>query len=162
MLLDDSILPKAIAWAEAMAADIACRGAPLSVESATLARRVGVLHLDRVRILEVDAIPMPEEPDLRALAVQTGLLGPRSIGLTVGHGIYIHKDHKSSRLVIHELRHVYQYETAGSIATFLPVYLRQILDYGYAHAPLEMDARAHELVGASDIPSGKRRMKGYP
>jgi hypothetical protein len=154
MTLDDSILSKAIAWAEAMAADIGCRGVPLSVGSATMARRVGVFHPDRVRILEVDTIPVPEEPNLRALAVQTGLLGPRSIGLTVGHGIFIHKDHKSSRLVTHELRHVHQYETAGSIAAFLPVYLQQILDYGYAHAPLEMDARAHEQVGASDIPAG--------
>lgn len=60
---------------------------------------------------------------------------------------------ESVRLVTHELRHVHQYETAGSIAAFLPVYLQQILDYGYAHAPLEMDARAHEQVGASDIPA---------
>lgn len=27
------------------------------------------------------------------------------------------------------------------------------LDYGYAHAPLEMDAHAHEQVGESDIPA---------
>lgn len=158
MTLDDSILSKAIAWAEAMAAHIASRGAPLSAWGVTVARSVGILHPDRVRILEVDAILMPEKPDLRALAVQAGLLGPRAIGLTLGHGIFIRKDRLSSRLVTHELRHVHQYETAGSIAAFLPVYLQQILDNGYEHAPLERDARAHELIGASEASPGNRRM----
>ena len=153
MILDDSILSRVIAWAEAMAANIAGRGAPLSEGGATMARIVGVLHPDRIRILEVDAISMPDEPDLRVLALQAGLLGPRALGLTLGYGIFIHKDHKSSRLVTHELRHVHQYEKAGSIAVFLSNYLQQILDYGYAQAPLEIDARGYELVGVSDTPA---------
>lgn len=113
-----------------------------------MARNVGVLDPDQVRVLEVDAIPMPEEPGLRALVVQAGLLGPGMIGLTLGYGVFIRKGHRSSRLLAHELRHLHQYETAGSIATFLPVYLQQVLDCGYEHALLEVDARAHEVVGA--------------
>lgn len=96
---------------------------------------------------------LPEERGLRTLAVQTGLLGIRSIGLAVGYGIFIHKDHKAARLVAHELRHVHQYEKAGAIAVFLPNYLQQILDHGYAQAPLEIDARGYELVGVSDTPA---------
>ncbi len=42
------------------------------------------------------------------------------------------------RLLRHEFRHVHQYEKAGSISAFLPIYLGQI------DAPLEADARAHE------------------
>ena len=34
---------------------------------------------------------------------------------------------------------------AGSIADFLPVYLRQIVEAGYFNAPLEKDAREHEI-----------------
>jgi hypothetical protein len=49
------------------------------------------------------------------------------------------------RLVSHECRHVYQYETHGSIAAFLPIYLLQIATVGYVNAPFEQDARAHEL-----------------
>jgi len=41
---------------------------------------------------------------------------------------------------------VYQYEQHGSIAAFLPVYLSQVLEVGYQDAPLERDARAHELA----------------
>jgi hypothetical protein len=39
---------------------------------------------------------------------------------------------------------VYQYERAGSIGSFLPAYLREIVTHGYANAPSEIDARAHE------------------
>ena len=41
----------------------------------------------------------------------------------------------------------HQYEEAGSIADFLPVYLKQIVEFGYDSAPLEVDARAHERDG---------------
>lgn len=51
--------------------------------------------------------------------------------------------------VSHELRHVHQYEQHGSIAAFLRVYLRQIVEVGYANAPLEADARAHEIDSPS-------------
>jgi hypothetical protein len=40
---------------------------------------------------------------------------------------------------------VYQYEIAGSIRNYLPAYLAEIASDGYEAAPLEMDARAHEL-----------------
>jgi hypothetical protein len=33
----------------------------------------------------------------------------------------------------------------GSIAAFLPTYLQQIVDFGYANAPFEVDARRHEI-----------------
>jgi hypothetical protein len=42
---------------------------------------------------------------------------------------------------------VHQYERAGSIAAFLPVYLQQIVELGYNNAPFEIDARSHELDG---------------
>jgi hypothetical protein len=48
-------------------------------------------------------------------------------------------------LLSHELRHVYQYEAAGSIAAFLLNYLWQIATAGYEECPLELDARAHEV-----------------
>jgi hypothetical protein len=47
-------------------------------------------------------------------------------------------------LLSHECRHAYQYETYGSIAAFLPVYLDQIASVGYLDAPFEQDARTNE------------------
>ena len=67
-------------------------------------------------------------------------------GLTLGHSILIRHGRMSRRLLSHECRHVFQYEQAGSIATFLPHYLRSIVQVGYWESPFEKDARDHELA----------------
>ncbi len=141
------LLPGAIAWAEAQAARIGGSGRPLDAEEIRLARNVGVAQPERVRIVTADSLPLPEDPALRAAALQTGLLGPAMAGLTLGHAIFVRRGHRTRRLLSHELRHVHQYEQAGSIANFLPGYLQQIVEFGYAAAPLEQDARAHEVAG---------------
>lgn len=138
------LLPKAIAWAEARSAEITKSGVPLTNLELRLAHLVGVQQPERVRILTVREIPHPEDPELRQAVAATGFIGPQTIGLTLGYGIYIVTGHSTNRLVSHECRHVYQYEVAGSIRNFLPLYLEQIATDGYAAAPFEMDARAHE------------------
>ena len=141
-----TLLPSAIACAEAQAArGIQARSA-LSQSGEVVARKVGVSRPDLVRIAVVDALPMPEDPMLRAAALQTGLLGPGIAGLTLGYAVFVWRGQETWRLLAHELRHVFQYEQAGSIAQFLPVYLGQIAQYGYSNAPLEQDARQFEAV----------------
>jgi hypothetical protein len=140
------LLLKAIAWAEAQAAQISSSGRSLDEGEMDLARRVGVARPERVRVALVDALTLPEDPELRAAALQTGLLGPGMVGLTLGQSIFIRRGYDTKRLLSHELRHVHQYEQAGSIAGFLPDYLQQIVLVGYADAPLEQDARAHEVA----------------
>jgi hypothetical protein len=66
-------------------------------------------------------------------------------GLTLGHSIFIVRGQKTSRLLSHECRHVHQYEAYGSIAAFLPPYLRQIVEAGYENSSYELDAQAHEI-----------------
>ncbi|HBH02594.1 MAG TPA: hypothetical protein DDZ42_11855 [Candidatus Rokubacteria bacterium] len=139
------LLPKAIAWAEAQATWVANSGRSLDDSEVQLARRVGVARPERVRVALVDALPLPEDPELRAAALQTGLLGPGMVGLTLDRSVFICRGHETKRLLSHELRHVHQYEQAGSIAGFLPEYLQQIVAFGYAAAPLEQEARAHEV-----------------
>jgi hypothetical protein len=138
------ILPSAIAWAEARSNEILRVGGPLNEHGVRLAKAVDVVHPELVRILEVPSLPMPDDPQLKYAAEQTGLIGPGMVGLTLGYGIYIVAGHGSNRLVSHECRHVHQYEVAGSIAGFLPVYLHQIATVGYDDAPYEVDARRHE------------------
>lgn len=144
------LLPKAISWAEERAAEIAARGRPLNNAELAIARKVGVVHAEKVSVLIVDRLPMPADPLLHDAAIETGLLGPNTVGLTLGYGIYIRDGHYSVRLLLHECRHVRQYEVAGSIADFLPCYLKQIVHLGYDDAPYEIDARAHEI---DDSPS---------
>lgn len=139
------LVPRAVAWAEGRAARAAAAGTPLTPSEQDLARLVGVAQPELVRVEMVDVLPMPDEPMLRAAAQQAGLLGPNMTGLTLGHAIFICHGHKTKRLLSHELRHVFQYEQAGSIGAFLPVYLKQVLEVGYYNAPYEVDAREHEL-----------------
>jgi len=139
------LMPKAIAWAEERAAEILASGVPLEKAGVSLAQRVGVAKPELIRVLTVDRLPQPADPELNAAATATGLLSPGMVGLTLGHGIYVCHGQITTRLLSHECRHVFQYEQAGSIAAFLTTYLRQIVDFGYRDAPFEVDARSHEI-----------------
>lgn len=138
------LAPKAIEWAEAQSSYICQVGQPLNEALLALARGVGVSRAELIRVAEVPTLPLPQDPELQRAALQTGLLGPGMVGLTLGYGVYICNGHGTVRLLSHEFRHVHQYEQAGSISAFLPVYLKQIVTVGYANAPFEADARAHE------------------
>src|SRR5689334_14243681 len=60
------LLPRVLAWANTQAAHIARHGEPLNAASLTLASRVGVVHPERIRILVVPTVPVPEEPGVAA------------------------------------------------------------------------------------------------
>jgi hypothetical protein len=147
------LLPSAIAWAEGIANEVAQSGSPLTEDGLALARSVGVKYPERIRIAAVSSLPLPEDPDLRAAALQTGLLATNMVGLTLGYSVFICHGYMSTRLLSHEFRHVYQYELFGSIAKYLPAYLQQIVDVGYANAPFEIDARDHETNRTPPSPS---------
>ncbi len=138
-------LPGAIAWAEATAATGLAQGEPLTPARLADARAVGVAHPERIRIVMIHAFPQPDDPLLRKLGHDTGLLGPDAVGLALGHAIFIREGHVSRRLLTHEFRHVHQYEAAGSIAIFLLRYLREIATVGYAASSFERDARRYEM-----------------
>lgn len=141
------LIPKAIAWAEAESERVARTGRGLDDTLIAVAKSVGVAHPERIRIRDVPRLPLPDDPQLGQAVVAAGLLGPGMVGLTLGHGVLVRSDHgQDMRLLSHEFRHVYQYEQAGSIAAFLPEYLRQIVTVGYHDAAYERDARAHELT----------------
>jgi hypothetical protein len=140
------LLPRVIAWAEATAADAAANGSPLEDADLSIANTVGVQHPSLIRVQMVDQLPLPGDLELKAAALQAGLLGPEMTGFTLGHSILICNGHLSRRLLSHECRHVHQYERAGSIAGFIQKYLESIVEFGYSNSPFEQDARAHELI----------------
>ncbi|HBA39008.1 MAG TPA: hypothetical protein DCZ05_04500 [Deltaproteobacteria bacterium] len=141
------LLPRAVAWAEEQQGNILALGFPLSPEQVAVARGVGVAHPENIRIKLVDALPLPQDRELAAAALQAGLLGPTMTGLTLFYGIFICRWAYGSRsLVAHECRHVHQHEQRGSIAVFLQEYLLQIVTMGYEDATLEQDARRAAAV----------------
>ena len=139
------LLPKAIEWARKQESVGIRTGAPLKGKLFEAARRVGVRRPNQVRLVTASRLPMPSDPELQEAARQTGLLGPGLLGLTLGYAVFILRGHASLRLVSHECRHVHQYERYGSIGDFLSSYLVQVMTHGYRQAPLEIDARKHEI-----------------
>jgi hypothetical protein len=142
-----AIMPAAVAWAERMALEIARFGSPLNEAGTRVARKVGVVRVERVRILEVDVIPLPDDPVLLQVVRLGDFVGDDTNGLALGYGIFIRKGRVGERLIAHELRHVYQYEQAGSIADFLPQYLMDVAKCGYQNSRFEIDASEHEVAG---------------
>ena len=140
-----TLIPLAVEWAERVSAQAVTSGTPLTADEAEVARRVGVTAPEAVRIAVAEQLPFPEHPLLREAAIQVGLLGPHMAGFTLGHVVFVRTGPVSLRLLSHELRHVAQYEAAGSIREFLPGYLAQIVHFGYEDAPYEVDARSHEI-----------------
>lgn len=141
------LMPKIVKWAEAQAKQITAGGDPLNAEQVALAHQVGVTHPDRVRVQTVQKIPMPTDPILRSAAQSSGLCSPSVVGMTFGYSICLRNGwHRSIRLLSHELRHVHQFEKAGTLGQIIPAHLNDVLTYGPIMAPHEIDARAFEVI----------------
>jgi len=104
-----------------------------------------VLEPTHIRVVLVDQVPIMDDPVIRSLATSVGMMNGTTIGMTFGHSIYIVRGFESTRLYSHEFRHVYQYETFGSLEAFMEEYLHQVLTFGYSRAPLELDAKEFEI-----------------
>lgn len=139
----ETLLPLACAWAEEQERLILEKGMGLTEAQMADARRIEVAFPERVRLLEVKQIPLPEHPELRAAAQETGLISPDTAGLTLRYGIYI-RSHSWGvhTLVVHELVHVKQYEQLGGFMAFLRKYLWECLTIGYPETPMEQEARS--------------------
>ena len=146
-------MPGALAWTLNINANVMAKGKPLSLCQAADAVEVGVKNPEAVRILRVPSLPEPDNPQLRLVAKEVGLDLPRSLGLALGYAVLIcHSALGDRRVLRHELRHVAQFETAGSLSRFLEEYLAQMVQHGYRDAPFEVDARRYESrFRASDI-----------
>ncbi len=135
------LLPLACAWAEEQERIILRDGVPLSPHQITDAKSIGVAHPERVRLLSVASIPIPEHPALRAAADATQLISPRTGGLTLRYGIFLRTDcWTDRRLIFHELVHTFQYERLGGFLQFLQQYLYECITIGYPAAPMEQEA----------------------
>jgi hypothetical protein len=139
------LIPKAISWVQQCEREILQSGLSLNPYGRAIATRVGVQRPENIRVVLLDAdLPLPADVGLRDAGIKLGLFGPHMDGITMGYGIYIRRSENTTRLLSHELRHVYQYEQAGSITTFIEEYLSQVALVGYSDAPYEKDACAHE------------------
>lgn len=137
----EKLLPLAAEWAAKQEEMILREGVPLSEQEIADAKALGVREPQRVRLLQVDAIPAPGHPMLKATynAINCFTATPR--GLTLQYGIFVRSDCWRDRfLIAHELAHTAQYQRLGGILPFLRGYLFQCATIGYREAPLEQEA----------------------
>jgi hypothetical protein len=137
----EALVPLACAWAARQERLVLQQGVALTDDQIADAQRIGVAFPERVRLLQVEHIPLPDHPRLRQAAHETGLLSPDSAGLTLGYGILIRTPFWAHDLLIHELVHVWQYERFGGLTPFLRQYLWECITLGYAQSFLEREAR---------------------
>jgi hypothetical protein len=135
------LIPRGTIWAQEQEQLILKNGAPLLPPQLEDAKIIPVKNPEKIRLLSVNQIPLPEDPELK-VAVQTiQLITPHTVGLTLQYGIFIRNDHWNSReLIVHELVHTSQYERFGGIQQFLNRYLMECIQIGYPNAPLEQEA----------------------
>ncbi len=138
----EELLPRICDWAQSQEDFISKNGVPLSIEETQIAAKIGVQFPERVRLLKVAKVPIPEDETLRAAAEQAGLVSPHTAGMALRYGIFIRDDVWQHRrhIVAHELTHTAQYERLGGFAPFLTQYLGECLTVGYSNSPLEREA----------------------
>ena len=141
-------LPIAYAWAEKQETIILLEGIPLSESQLADARKAGVLHPEKIRVVRVETLPQPENEDAMFVAKHIGLFSEKSVALTMGYGICIRHDFWEKRpVLVHECVHVAQYERLNGIRPFLSAYLRECVEPGYPFGRLEQEA----ILVARDI-----------
>ena len=137
----ETLLQSVQQWAESRERMILMQGQPLSPAQMADARAAGVAHPEKIRLLIVPEIPVPELASLRTAAAGAGMISPDNAGLTLGYGILLRSDCAGNRgLVGHEFTHVAQGERLGGLSGFLAEYVREVQAAGYDAAPLEQEA----------------------
>ncbi|MFN0125697.1 MAG: signal peptidase II [Verrucomicrobiales bacterium] len=96
------------------------------------------------------SLPLPGPRWLLRLASCLGFPATETIGLCLGHSIFLHPDWNHPTVLAHELVHTAQCERLGGLRPFLHRYLAECLAHGYAASPMECEARQ---FAASPLPS---------
>ena len=99
-------------------------GNPLSPRHLEDARLAGIKHCDRVRVLVVDRIPLPEDPQLSEVSRRMGIITEDTRCMGLGHALIIRVDAWNDReLVLHNLVHIAQCERVGNVEKWCREYL---------------------------------------
>lgn len=139
-------------WAKAQEEFVLAHGIPLGPQALADARRAGVRDCDRIRVLVVDRIPLPETGDLAEAAHRTRIVTPDTRCVGVGHAIMIRGEAWGDReLLVHNLVHIAQCERSGGLEQWVQQYLfDRKTSAAFTVGTLEEEARrmAREICAA--------------
>ncbi len=118
------LLPDACEWVKAQEEFILANGVPLTERQTADAYRAGVKNCSRIRILVVDRVPLPTNPELAEAARSTQIISDKSQAVAIGYGIIMRADRWGDReLLVHNLVHVAQHERSGGLEQWVRDYL---------------------------------------
>jgi hypothetical protein len=145
----ESLLPLAYQWAKAQEDFVLASGNPLGPRHAHDAKLAGVQDSARVRVLVVDRIPLPENPELAEASKRIGIITQDTRCAGFGHALIIRVDAWNDReLILHNLVHIAQCERCGGLAEWVRQYLGDRTNCpNFTVGTLEEEARriAHEI-----------------
>jgi hypothetical protein len=120
----ERLLPLASQWAKEQEKYVLSHGNPLSPRHAADARLAGVRDCERVRVLVVDRIPLPEEPGLAEASRRIGIITEDTRCIGFGYALIIRVDAWNDReLILHNLVHIAQCERTGGLEEWCRQYL---------------------------------------
>jgi hypothetical protein len=148
----EQLLPVAYQWAKAQEEFVLAHGTPLSPQHMADARLAGVRDIERVRVMVVDRIPLPEDGELAEAARHTRIITEDTRCVGFGHAVIIRAEAWGDReLLLHNLVHVAQCERSGGLEQWIRHYLldRQT-SASFTLGTLEEEARrmAREICAA--------------
>jgi hypothetical protein len=154
----ERLAPLACQWAKRQEEYILAHGVPLTADQTADARRAGVNKPGQVRVLVVDRIPLPDDPELAEAARRSQIITDSSRGVAIGYGITIRADSWRNReLLVHQLVHVAQAEHSGGLDSFVGEYLldrRSSRDFSLGSLEDEARRIAREICGEAAGVSG--------
>lgn len=148
----EQLLPLAYRWAKAQEEFVFAHGISLSPQQMADARLAGVQDCERVRVLVVDRIPLPEGGELAEAARHVRIITEDTRCIGLGHVIIIRGDAWGDReLLVHNLIHIAQCERSGGLEPWVRQYLLDRQNSAtFSLGSLEEEARqrAREICAA--------------
>jgi hypothetical protein len=156
----ENLLPLAYQWAKAQEELVLAHGTPLSPQHIADARLAGVRDCERIRVLIVDRIPLPESGELAEAARRARIITEETRCVGFGHAILIRAEAWGDReLLLHNLVHVAQCERSGGLEQWIRQYLvdRQTSP-SFTVGSLEEEARrlAREICAGTKDEGGSK------
>ncbi|MGB6222145.1 MAG: hypothetical protein WBG04_14040 [Haloferula sp.] len=142
-VLADACAPALARWSSAREHSILKSGSRLPSSMLTFATEIGIQSPATIRLEIVDQVPLPLAKRWIKLAQNIGIPLFNPSGMCLGCGISATS--ADPALIRHELVHTLQFQRLGGHQGFMWHYLFECLRFGYAAAPLEIEARMKAL-----------------
>jgi hypothetical protein len=148
----EHLLQLAYQWVQTQEEFVLKHGSALSTRQMADANLAGVRNPSRVKMLVVDRIPLPDDPQLAEISRRTGVITEDTRCMGFGYALIVRVDAWSDReLILHNLIHIAQCERAGGLQPWCREYLgNRNNSPKFTIGTLEAEARrfAREICGA--------------